>query len=117
MPLKNLVGLRQTDTGTLFFGCEIKLKNFILHILSNSQALISDFSNDGVFLAMRRDGKLSALRHRLNSVDHHIQKRLLHQVEVGLDDQGLREHDSPDFYVMLLRLRCSKQRNIVEQAP
>src|SRR5712691_2815883 len=117
MPLQDLISLGQADAVTLFLGGKVKLKNFILHILSDAQPLIANFGDYGILLAMCRDRKLSPLRHGLNSVDHHVEKRLLHQIEIRLDDQRLPKYHSLNLDAMLLRLRRCEQRHIVEQAP
>src|SRR5712671_850696 len=116
MPLKDLISLRQADAVTLFLGGEVKLKNFILHILRDASPLIADLSDYSIFLAMRRNRKLAAFRHGLNSVDHHVEERLLHQIEVRLNDQRLRKYDSLDVDAMLFRFRRGEQSDIVQQA-
>src|SRR5258708_9598161 len=116
MPLQNLVGLRQSNSVAFFFGGEVELENFVLHLLSNAQTLIADFGNYNIFFAMCLDRQLSALRHGLNSVDHHVEKSLLHQVQVRFDEQRLRKHDALDVDAMLLRFRGSQQRNVIEQS-
>ena len=63
-----LGGLRQTDSGSLFFRCEIKFENFFLEFGRDSGALIADFGYHCVVLALCSQGKCSTLRHCLHAI-------------------------------------------------
>src|ERR1700730_2377327 len=43
MPLQNLIGLRQPDSGPFFLGGEIQFKNLVLGIRRNAVTLVENF--------------------------------------------------------------------------
>src|SRR5271168_1141642 len=105
MPLQDLICLRQADTVAVFLGGEIKLKNLVLYILSNAHAPVADLGHHHTFFAVRRNGELASFGHSLDSVEHDVEKSLLHKIYIRLDWQGLVRHVTDEVDAMLLGVR------------
>src|ERR1700722_6887313 len=116
MPLQDLISLRQANAAAVFFGGEVEFENFVLHFRRDAGTLVADFGDGGIFFTIRLDGELAALRHGLNSVDDDIEKGLLHEIEIGLDEQRFGKHDALDVDAVLFGFGISEERDIVEQA-
>ena len=116
MPLQDLVGLRQPNAAAVSLGGEIQLKNLLLDLGWDAVPLVLNPGEDHVLLAARRDGKVPALRHSLQSVQHNVEDGLLHEVNIDVDRERHRRKFACDRDTVLRRIGRGQHGNLFEQA-
>src|SRR5215471_7493436 len=85
MPLHDLICLRQSNSATCLFGCEVQLKNFVLDFWSYSTALVANLGHDCFVASPGGERERPAIGHRLNTVQDNVQDGLFDEIDVNLD--------------------------------